>query len=154
MGVKRPYSGTAGRIENCQISVFLCYASVHGAAFLDRALYLPKNWSNDHARRQLAGVPEAVVFPTKPRLAEAMLERALAAAVPCAWVTGTRSMGATGACGCFWKCRSSPSCWLCPRTNCSAMAVRPAIGPVSRARRAEGVAAAFSRGWQQGAASL
>ncbi|GIV61582.1 MAG: transposase [Rhodothermaceae bacterium] len=93
VGVKRQYSGTAGRIENCQIGVFLCYASLHGVAFLDRALYLPEDWSNDKARRQAAGVPEAVAFATKPRLAEAMLERAFAAAVPCAWVTGDTVYG-------------------------------------------------------------
>lgn len=93
VGVKRQYSGTAGRIENCQIGVFLCYASAHGAAFLDRALYLPKDWSSDQARRQAAGVPEAVAFATKPRLAEAMLARAFEAEVPCAWVTGDTVYG-------------------------------------------------------------
>jgi SRSO17 transposase len=93
VGVKRQYSGTAGRIENCQIGVFLCYASLHGAAFLDRALYLPKEWASDKARRQAAGVPEAVAFATKPRLAEAMLERAFAAEIPHAWVTGDTVYG-------------------------------------------------------------
>ncbi len=88
VGVKRQYSGTAGRIENCQIGVFLAYASGRGRAFLDRALYLPREWAEDPARRTEAGVPAAVEFRTKPQLAQAMLERALAAGVPAAWVTG------------------------------------------------------------------
>lgn len=93
VGVKRQYSGTAGRVENCQVGVFLCYASAHGAALLDRALYLPKEWASDNERRKAAGVPEAVAFATKPRLAEAMLERAFKAEVPCGWVTGDTVYG-------------------------------------------------------------
>ncbi len=77
VGVKRQYSGTAGRIENCQIGVFLCYASQQGAAFIDRRLYLPKEWARDPARREEAGVPEAVTFATKPELATDMILRAL-----------------------------------------------------------------------------
>ncbi len=92
-GVQRQYSGTAGRIEHCQIGVFLCYASPVGAAFLDRALYLPKEWTADPARCQEAGVPEGVAFATKPALARAMLERALDAGVPAAWVTGDTVYG-------------------------------------------------------------
>ena len=93
VGVKRQYSGTAGRIENCQIGVFLCYASPDAAAFIDRALYLPKEWAEDPARRAQAGVPEAVTFQTKPALALAMLERALDAGVPCHWVTADSVYG-------------------------------------------------------------
>ncbi|NIN68047.1 MAG: IS701 family transposase, partial [Anaerolineae bacterium] len=81
VGVKRQYSGTAGRIENCQIGVFLAYASSKGRAFLDRELYLPQEWAEDRARRAEAGVPEDVEFATKPQLAKAMLERALLAGV-------------------------------------------------------------------------
>src|SRR5689334_18442303 len=88
VGVQRQYSGTAGRIENCQIGVFLGYASRHGHALLDRALYLPKTWAGDAERRRTAWVPEDVSFATKPKLGIAMLERALDAGVPCAWVTG------------------------------------------------------------------
>jgi len=73
------YSGTAGRVENCQVGVFLAYASAKGSTFLDRALYLPKEWAEDQERRREAGVPEAVQFATKPELARQMLERALAA---------------------------------------------------------------------------
>jgi SRSO17 transposase len=93
VGVKRQYSGTAGRIENCQIGVFLAYASLKGRAFLDRELYLPQEWAEDEARRQEAGVPEEVSFRTKPQLARAMLERAQERGVPFAWVTGDEVYG-------------------------------------------------------------
>ena len=88
VGVARQYSGTAGRIENCQIGVFLAYASPRGRAFLDRALYLPKAWAEDPGRRQEAGVPEDVAFATKGELARVMLDRAFTAQVPAVWVTG------------------------------------------------------------------
>jgi SRSO17 transposase len=93
VGVQRQYSGTAGRIENCQIGVFLAYASRKGRTFLDRELYLPKEWAADRARRQEAAVPASAEFQTKPQLARAMLERALAAGVPFAWVTGDEIYG-------------------------------------------------------------
>ena len=82
VGVQRQYSGTAGRIENCPIGVFLAYASAAGRAFLDRELYLPEAWTADAARRGEAGVPPDGEFRTKPQLARAMLERAFAAGVP------------------------------------------------------------------------
>jgi SRSO17 transposase len=87
VGVKRQYSGTAGRIENCQIGVFLAYASPAGRTFLDRELYLPKEWAEDEGRRKRAGVPETVPFATKPELARRMLARAFEAGVPAGWVT-------------------------------------------------------------------
>jgi SRSO17 transposase len=93
-GVQRQYSGTAGRIENCQIGVFLGYASRHGQALIDRALYLPKGWTNDAARRAAAGIPAEVAFTTKPKLGLAMLDRALEAGVPFAWVSGDCVYGA------------------------------------------------------------
>lgn len=93
VGVKRQYCGTAGRIENCQIGVFLAYASVHGQAFLDRALYLPEEWTEADERRAEAGVPEDVEFATKPELARQMLERAFGADVPAAWVTADEIYG-------------------------------------------------------------
>jgi SRSO17 transposase len=94
VGVQRQYSGTAGRVENCQIGVFLGYASPKGHALIDRALYLPEGWAGDAGRRAGAGVPAAVAFVTKPKLGRAMLERALDAGVPCAWVTGDSVYGA------------------------------------------------------------
>ena len=93
VGVQRQYSGTAGRIENCQVAVLLAYASAAGHAFLDRALYLPREWAEDVARREEAGVPTGVAFQTKPQLARAMLERAFAAGVPAGWVTGDEVYG-------------------------------------------------------------
>src|SRR3712207_5229868 len=86
VGVRRQYSGTAGRIENSQIGVFLAYASRHGHALIDRALYLPETWAFDGTRRAEAGVPESVSFTTKPKLGQTMLKRAFEAGVPCAWV--------------------------------------------------------------------
>jgi SRSO17 transposase len=94
VGVQRQYSGTAGRIENCQIGVFLGYASRHGHALIDRALYLPESWADDPARRQGAGVPEDVAFATKPKLGRKMLARVFAAGVPCAFVVGDSVYGA------------------------------------------------------------
>ena len=88
VGVQRQYSGTAGRIENCQIGVFLTYASAEGRTLLDRELYLPRVWADDLERRREAGVPEKVAFRTKPQLARRMLERALESGVPFGWVTG------------------------------------------------------------------
>src|SRR5918912_993216 len=93
-GVQRQYSGTAGRIENCQIGVFLGYASRHGQALIDRAIYLPKGWTGDAARRRAAGVPEDTAFATKPQLGRQMLTRAFAADVPCRWVTADSVYGA------------------------------------------------------------
>jgi SRSO17 transposase len=97
VGVQRQYSGTAGRIENCQIGVFLGYASHQGRAFLDRELYLPQEWARDPARRSEAGVPPEVTFATKPALAQQMLARAFAAGVPAAWVSGDEIYGDDGA---------------------------------------------------------
>jgi SRSO17 transposase len=93
VGVKRQYSGTAGRIENCQIGVFLGYASAKGQALIDRALYLPQDWAADEARRQEGKVPEDVTFATKPELGRQMLERAFAAGVPAQWVAGDSIYG-------------------------------------------------------------
>jgi SRSO17 transposase len=93
-GVQRQYSGTAGRIENCQIGVFLGYASRHGQALIDRALYLPQSWAGDPPRRAAAGVPERVDFATQPQLGRALLAHAFAAGVPCAWVTADSIYGA------------------------------------------------------------
>ena len=91
--VQRQYSGTAGRIENSQVGVFLCYAGEGGSAFIDRALYLPRQWSEDRARCEAAGIPASVPFATKPQLARQMIERALDAGLPCGWVTGDEVYG-------------------------------------------------------------
>ena len=92
-GVGRQYTGSAGKITNCQIGVFAAYASRHGHAFLDRALYLPKSWTDVPARLEAAHVPPEVSFATKPRLARRMVERAIAAGVPFAWVAADSVYG-------------------------------------------------------------
>jgi len=94
-GVQRQYSGTAGRIENCQVGVFLAYASSHGHTLLDRELYLPKIWIDDQERCREAHMPAPVIFATKPRLAQRMLERTLDAGLPVAWVTGDTVYGSS-----------------------------------------------------------
>jgi SRSO17 transposase len=91
--VARQYTGSAGKIANCQIGVFAAYASRHGHALIDRALYLPKAWIDDPARLALARVPPEVGFATKPRLAGRMVERAIAAKVPFAWVAADSIYG-------------------------------------------------------------
>ena len=92
-GVKRQYTGTTGKIDNCQIGVFLCQATESGTAFLDRKLYLPEEWTADIERRRKAGVPDEVGFATKPELAQHMLGRAFAEGVPRRWVTGDSVYG-------------------------------------------------------------
>ena len=92
-GVARQYNGTAGRVENCQIGVFLAYASEQGQTLLDRELYLPKAWTDDRERCRRAGIPDERAFATKPALARAMLERTFAADVGLAWVTGDSVYG-------------------------------------------------------------
>ena len=93
VGVQRQYSGTAGRIENSQVGVFLAYAGVKGRTLLDRELYLPQVWAKDWERRREAGVPEHVEFRTKPQLAQMMLERAVESGIPFGWVTGDAVYG-------------------------------------------------------------
>jgi SRSO17 transposase len=92
-GVARQYRGTAGKVDNCQIGVFLGYASPLGHALLDRELYLPKEWTNDRDRCRRAGIPEGRGFATTPQLAQQMLARAFTAGVPATWVTGDSVYG-------------------------------------------------------------
>jgi SRSO17 transposase len=95
-GVQRQYSGTAGRIENCQVGVFLAYASRRGHALIDRELYLPDGWLGDRVRCREAAIPDEIGFRTKPQLARVMLERALEAEIPVAWVTADEVYGGDG----------------------------------------------------------
>ncbi|MFE1602311.1 IS701 family transposase [Methylobacterium sp. ID0610] len=92
-GVGRQYTGSAGKITNCQIGVFAAYVSDQGHAFIDRQLYLPKAWSGDPARRRAAHVPDEIAFSTKPQLARGMIQRAIAAGVPFAWVAADSVYG-------------------------------------------------------------
>ncbi len=92
-GVQRQYNGTAGRIENCQVGVFLTYATAQGKVLLDRELYLPQVWSEDWERRHEAGAPEGVRFQTKPQLARKMVERAAEGGIPFRWFAGDTVYG-------------------------------------------------------------
>ena len=93
--MQRQYSGTAGRIENSQVAVYLTYAAPRGHALIDRALYLPRSWADDHDRCATAGIPNAQqAFATKPTLAATLIDRAVAAKVPAAWVAGDEVYGA------------------------------------------------------------
>jgi len=95
VGVQRQYSGTAGRIENSQVAVYLTYAAPRGHALIDRALYLPRSWAEDHTRCANAGIPDDQQgFATKPTLAAELINRAVAAQVPAAWVAGDEVYGA------------------------------------------------------------
>ncbi len=89
----RQYSGTAGRIENCQIGVFLAYRSQRGHALIDRQLYLPAAWTDDRDRCRAAGIGDEVGFATKVQMAREMLQRAFAAEIPAAWVTMDEEYG-------------------------------------------------------------
>jgi SRSO17 transposase len=93
VGVKRQYSGTLGRVENCQIGVFLGYHATKGHTLVDRRLFVPEEWTDDRPRRQAAGVPDGVIFRTKPELALAMVADAVSAGLPFRWVTGDSVYG-------------------------------------------------------------
>jgi SRSO17 transposase len=95
-GVQRQYTGTAGKITNCQVGVFLAYAGPKGRALIDRELYLPRSWTGDEARLAAAGVPGGTAFRTKPQLLRAMIERAIAAGVPFGWVAADEAYGDNG----------------------------------------------------------
>jgi SRSO17 transposase len=97
VGVQRQYSGSAGKVDNCQLGVFLAYASPNGRAMIDRELYLPKSWTDDRERCKAARAPEELGFRTKPELARVMLERALDDRIPAAWVTADEVNGGSPA---------------------------------------------------------
>src|SRR5579859_2666012 len=97
VGVAKQYCGALGKVEQCQVGVFLTYASSRGHAFLDRRLFLPEEWTKDAARCREAKVPEAVTFATKSQLAQAMLAHAFALGIPAAWVTGDEGYGSAPA---------------------------------------------------------
>ena len=146
VGVQRQYSGTAGRIENCQIGVFLAYAGARGRTLLDRELYLPQVWAEDWERRKEAGVPGDVSFRTKPRLAQEMLERALEAGVPFAWVTGDAVYGSDRRLR-MWLEQKGMSHVLAIKSN-EQLWVRPEKGP--RQVRADRLAALVDAShWQR-----
>ncbi len=108
VGVQRQYSGTAGRIENCQIGVFLSLVGSRGRALIDREVYLPKSWCDDAARLREAGVPPASRFATKPKLAQKMIGRALDAGLCPRWVLGDEVYGSDGKTRRFLDDRGQP----------------------------------------------
>ncbi len=95
-GVQRQYTGTAGKITNCQLGVFLAYAGPRGRALIDRELYLPRSWTEDEARLAAAKVPDDTPFRTKPQLLRLMIERTIAAGIPFRWVTADEAYGDNG----------------------------------------------------------
>ena len=116
-GVARQDTGTAGDTANCQVGVFLAYASRDGAAFIDRALYLPHEWADDRARRAEAGVPEEVEFATKIELARQMLARAFAAAVPARWTVGDAFSGRSHELRQWLEAQGRAYALMIPKTN-------------------------------------
>ena len=159
-GVQRQYSGTAGRIENCQVGVFLAYASAKGRALLDRELYLPEEWAADPtARGRGARGRRRSAFATKPQLARRMLERALDAGVPAGWVTGDEVYGGDGRLRPGWNAADWPYVLAVKATQ--PLWAATAQGPAEVQARtlvaglpSTGVAAAERRGWRQGPAGL
>jgi SRSO17 transposase len=130
VGVQRQYTGTAGRVENARVAVYLVYASSRGHAVIDRELYLPRSWDEDPERLQAAGGPSERGFATKPALAQAMIGRALDAGVPAGWVAGDEVYGANPGCGPSWRPARSAMCWQSPATTASG-SVAPPSAPTS-----------------------
>jgi SRSO17 transposase len=142
-GVARQYTGTAGRVENCQVGVFLAYAAPDGSrALIDRELYLPEKWTGDRDRCRAAGVGDDVAFATKPKLAEKMIGRAAEAGVPFSWVAGDEVYGGNPG------LRS----WLEGEGIAYVMAVAcsdPVTVPAGRFRADELAALVPAAGWQR-----
>ena len=141
-GVQRQYSGTAGRTENCQVGVLLAYASRYGHALIDRELYLPQSWAQDPDRCRAAGIPQDVAFTTKPRQAQAMIDRAVAAGVPFAWFTADETYGQAK-----WL-----QAWLEEKDIWYVMAIRCSdtlTTPAGERRAGALIAALPSRAWQK-----
>ena len=141
-GVQRQYSGTAGRTENCQVGVFLAYASAHGHALIDRELYLPQSWTQDRNRCRAAGIPDDVDLITKPRQAQAMIGRAIKAGVPFSWFTADEAYGQA----------KYLQAWLEDQDVFYVMAIRRSdtLTTISGEQRADAlIAAAPARCWQR-----
>src|SRR5918994_1812078 len=149
VGVQRQYSGTAGKVDNCQLGVFLAYASAKGRAMIDRELYLPEGWTEDPERCQAARVPQEIGFLTKPQLAQLMLERALDAGVPAAWVTADEVYGGSPALREWLEDRGG---WHVLAVKCTELlAVDGPPGPM-RQRAAQLAAAGPAEEWGAGRA--
>jgi SRSO17 transposase len=111
VGVQRQYTGTAGKVDNAQVAVYLTYATTAGHGVIDRELYLPRGWIDDPARCHAAGVSAQRAFAAKPGLARVMLQRALDAGCRPAGSPPTRSTAATRRCAAGWRPAGCPTCW-------------------------------------------
>jgi SRSO17 transposase len=131
VGVQRQYTGTAGKVDNAQVAVYLAYATTAGHGVVDRELYLPQGWLADPARCHAAGVPDQRAFATKPELARVMLERALDAGVPAGWVTADEVYGADRGLRGWLEARQVPYVLAVKRTE----PLRPPFGPPAPAAR-------------------
>jgi SRSO17 transposase len=146
-GVARQYSGTLGKIANCQVGVFLGYASPRGHVGLDRALFVPQEWFADRARCRRAGIPDDGSHRTKPRLALELLERALDAGVPAAWVTGDEVYGSDGKLRRALEARGQAYV-LAVRSN-ESTTTWPPYGPPAQVRTAAVAGAVPAAAWQR-----
>lgn len=147
VGVARQYCGTLGKIGNCQVGVFLGYAGPQGHAAIDRALYLPKVWLADPARGAQAGIPAETPFRTKPQLALTMLERALDAGVPAAWVVADEVYGSDGALRRALEARGQASV-LAARGN-QPLSTWPPYGPPAQTTVSEHAATVPAEAWNR-----
>src|SRR5215207_7244983 len=134
VGVARQYTGTAGKVDNAQVAVYLAYATAAGHGVIDRELYLPRGWLADTERCHAAGVPTPRTFATKPELARVMLERALDAGVPASWVTADEVYGGDPALRGWLEARGLP---LVLAVKCTEPLLAPSGPPVPAARLAE-----------------
>src|SRR6266516_3794203 len=138
-GVGPQYCGRTGRVENCQVGVFLSYVTARGHALIDRALYLPEDWCADPARRLAAHIPEAVRFATKPELGQRMIERTTSAGLPSVGWSPIPSTVTAPNCASSWRSKATPMPWLFPPRKWSVYRPAPACcsvtWPASRSRR-------------------
>ena len=158
-GVQKQYCGVSGRVENCQVGVFLSYVTALGHALIDRELYLPEDWCHDLPRRQAAHIPETVTFRTKPELAKLMVQRAQAAGLPIRWVVADTVYGHCPDLRDFLEEQGYPYALSCPfhrgrlRANSSGLPAQRCGQHRTPGPLRPGLAAAQSkRGHQRGAA--
>jgi len=149
-GVQRQYSGTAGRVENCQLGVFLAYATGKGRTLIDRELYLPKSWTGDRERCREAAVPDEVEFATKTVLAKQMIGRALDAGVPASFVAADEAYGQDYKFRSWCEQRRIGYVVAVPRNQSIPLSVDADISQISGSRRADDlVARAPERAWKR-----
>lgn len=148
--MQRQYSGTAGRVENCQLGVFLAYATGKGRTLIDRELYLPKSWTSDRDRCREAAVPDEVEFATKAVLAKDMLGRALDAGVPASFVTADEAYGQDHKFRSWCEQRRIGYVVAVPRSQTIPLSLEGAISEISGSRRADDlVARAPEQAWKR-----